>query len=614
MVALSRTSVSVGSPSRTLVADLDLSIGEGERWAILGANGCGKSTLAALLGDRLRLDEADGAEADGAEAFESISFDSHQRLLQAEAKEFQESRFESRHMRATVASYLFPHLYPEDPEANSAVTVGYRPARTRLATLPLRYDVPRDSPLLAELEAAVSEGEVAAMLHALGLFDQRHSPMYGLSTGEGRKLMLIKALLRPPRLLVLDEAFDGLEYTPAATPPLVCPRHSRQRAETRAPLSGSVQSRTMLRDVLADVYASADVRPASALALVAHRRDDLLLPPTHALLLGQGADCTGYLAGAWQEMKPKVDAYFAAHQSAAAAVSPLAVRRSAPKRVLRAGEKVRRGAVGDGGVGSAVGSAEGRPPIVELRDVSVRYPMKTVFEGLCWEVRQGEKWVVAGGNGSGKSTLLELITGENLQGYQNDVRLFGRQKGDGVSVWEIKEKLGVVSTKFHMSYADYADPTHKRADLSTWAVVCSGFFDSIGLYKKVSIEQERVARQWVHRFALTDLVTPPALGVRRVDRLSGKVVYDRPAVSAPQQSFHQLSFGEQKLVLLCRAMVKQPPLLLLDEPTHGLSGGNRDRLLGMLSCLTDDPEVTVVYISHHQDEIESLDFENVLQL
>ena len=145
-------------------------------------------------------------------------------------------------------------------------------------------------------------------------------------------------------------------------------------------------------------------------------------------------------------------------------------------------------------------------------------------------------------------------------------------------------------------------------------VVCSGFFDSIGLYQKPDAAQEKVAREWVLRFGLTDLVTPPHPGKRRIDRLTGKVFYERPFSSVPHQDFHHLSFGQQKLVLLCRAMVKQPRLLLLDEPTHGLQGDMRDRLLAMLSRLVDDPDVTIVYISHHQDEIDSLGCENILQL
>ena len=153
-----------------------------------------------------------------------------------------------------------------------------------------------------------------------------------------------------------------------------------------------------------------------------------------------------------------------------------------------------------------------------------------------------------------------------------------------------------------------------RGALSTWEVVLSGFFDSIGLYKKPDLAQERLAREWVHRFGLDDLVTPPAPGVRTIDRLTGKVRIERPRAGAACPEFASLSFGQQKLVLLCRAMVKAPRLLLLDEPTHGLQGDMRKRLLAMLSGLADDGDQTIVYVSHHRDEVDALGFENVLQL
>ena len=144
-------------------------------------------------------------------------------------------------------------------------------------------------------------------------------------------------------------------------------------------------------------------------------------------------------------------------------------------------------------------------------------------------------------------------------------------------------------------------------------MVLSGFFDSIGLYKKPDLAQERVAREWVHRFGLDDLVVPPAPGVRTIDRLTGAVRIERPR-AAPCPEFAALSFGQQKLVLLCRAMVKAPRLLLLDEPTHGLQGDMRRRLLAMLSGLADDPAHSIVYVSHHSDEVDARGFENVLQL
>ena len=129
-------------------------------------------------------------------------------------------------------------------------------------------------------------------------------------------------------------------------------------------------------------------------------------------------------------------------------------------------------------------------------------------------------------------------------------------------------------------------------------MVCSGFFDSVGLYEKVSLEQEAMVHQWVERLGVEDMVAPPKANKQLESAFN----------------FFHLSHGQQKLVLLCRAMIKMPRLLLLDEPTHGLSGHNRDRLLTALGSLVHEPDVAIVYVTHRSDEVEALGFENVLQL
>lgn len=415
VLSLECTSISVGSPARTLVEQLSLTIREGEVWAVLGATGCGKTTLSQLMGDRLC---ANVPTQKRSALFDSISFDAHQRLLQQEVMEYRESRCDSRYMRATVASFLCPHLYPEGMTMDGEGVVEFPRPRSNLSALPIRYDEPSDSPLLATLESGVSTGLVSDLLRHLGLHDQRHSPLHGLSTGEGRKLMLIKALLQPPKLLVLDEAFDGLDV------------------RTRAELGG----------VLRKVYSGEGAN--SSVVLIAHRIEDLLIEPSHVLMLGAGEDGTAYVKGTWHEMAHSVRALFAAQQA------------NQPKIDLSTK------------IVTQDDTADESIPLLEFRGVTVKYPRKTVFEGLCWTVLKGSKWVVAGANGSGKSTLLDLITGENLQGYKNDIRLFGKKKGAGVSIWEVKEKLGVVSSKLHMSYLDLCavSSAEKRKIWSTWDV------------------------------------------------------------------------------------------------------------------------------------------------
>lgn len=392
--------------------------------------------------------------------------------------------------------------------------------------------------------------------------------------------MLVHCLLSPSSLLVLDEAFDGLDES----------------------------SRRKLSDVLQAVLATEEWSKSS-LALITHRREDYEgLSPTHALLLGQGVDGTSYEVGDWKAMRAAVDAYFDAQHAAELVVQ---LPHSGLRNPRKAATATSFTSLQGNGSTNTCHSEADRAPLVEFRDVSIRYPTSVVFSPpLSWTIREGEKWVVAGGNGSGKSTLIEIITGENMLAFQQDVRIFGRRKGSGESIWEIKRQLGVLSTEFHMTYVDYTDPAirsfaHKPSRVSTWEVVCSGFFDSIGLYSPVSLDQEEVAREWVDFFSINDLVRIPRPGMR-------------PGVRGGDTdlcpSFFDLSQGQQKLVLLCRAMVKRPRLLLLDEPTHGLSGYNRDRLLSALRALAGKSDVAIVYVTHRSDEVDILAFDDFLNL
>ncbi|CAJ1425085.1 unnamed protein product, partial [Effrenium voratum] len=280
-----------------------------------------------------------------------------------------------------------------------------------------------------------------------------------------------------------------------------------------------------------------------ALVMILHRAEDLAPLPSHALLLGQGPEQTSYCAGAWEDMERQVRAFLAA-----AACEPTDL-----------------GPVAQGPVGE---------PLVEFKDVTLEYGPVRVLDKLNWTVCQGEKWVVVGGNGTGKTTLFDLITGENVLGYLQNIHLFGRQKGSGESIWEIKRQLGVISSELHMEYLIYSDPRFDRK-VSAWEVACSGLFDSIGLYvEPTGVQIERV-QEWVERLGLQDLVVPP-----KSDRTLALLT---SLTQGPM--FFDLSHGQQKLVLLCRALVKSPRLLLLDEPTHGLSGQNRLRFLSALRTI-----------------------------
>lgn len=207
------------------------------------------------------------------------------------------------------------------------------------------------------------------------------------------------------------------------------------------------------------------------------------------------------------------------------------------------------------------------PLLINLQGSRVRYDETLLFDDLHWQVRPGEHWLISGPNGAGKSTLLQLITGDHPQCFQNQVEVFGLKRGSGESVWEIKQHLGMVSPALHLDY---------RVDGSALAVVVSGLYDSIGLYRPVTREEQRLAARWLAIVGLADFAGHP---------------------------FRALSWGQQRLVLIARALIKQPPLLVLDEPTQGLDDLNRHLVLACIERIARLHISTLLFVSHRDDEI-----------
>lgn len=212
-------------------------------------------------------------------------------------------------------------------------------------------------------------------------------------------------------------------------------------------------------------------------------------------------------------------------------------------------------------------SEETFPILIEMHHTHVAYGNVAVLQDITWTMRQGENWAILGPNGAGKTTLLSLILADNPRSYANQIRLFGRQRGSGESIWEIKRRIGWVAPELQIYYHEGTICEH---------VVWSGFFDSIGLYRGCSPEQVTVARQWMQAFDIAHLADHP---------------------------FGTVSVGEQRRVLLARALVKSPILLVLDEPCQGLDGQNRTRILQMLDQLCKHTLVNLIYVTHHWDEM-----------
>jgi len=437
----------------------------GQHWLIAGANGSGKSALAAVLageGDRLSgtLSGVPGSVA-------LVSYERQAELIAAE-------------LRKDDADIL---------------------------------DVISEGTPVAEIIAEVSLDDDLAqsLVVAMGIEPLMDRAFRKLSTGETRKVMLIRALTSRPELLVLDEPFDGLDQA----------------------------SLHWLQDYLA---ALAETVP---MVLVLNRFDECPDFITHIAYVDNG------------QLLHQVDrgdesAYAELHQLLHLKTSELQVPKADPSIAL-----------------PALNPDE---PLVRLTGATVRYTDNTVFENLDWTINAGEHWQVSGPNGSGKTCLLSLITGDHPQCYVNDINVFGFQRGTGESIWQIKQYIGYVSTALQWQY---------RVGTSLRNVIISGFYDSIGMYTKSTDAQKVIADEWL-----------AVLG------MGGRA--DEP--------FNKLSFGEQRLALIARAMVKHPPLLILDEPCLGLDDMNRQLVLALIERICRSGDTTVLYVNHRlEDQILGID-------
>ncbi|MDT8888160.1 ATP-binding cassette domain-containing protein [Aquirufa regiilacus] len=211
----------------------------------------------------------------------------------------------------------------------------------------------------------------------------------------------------------------------------------------------------------------------------------------------------------------------------------------------------------------------GDSSIVSLRNVTIRYGTKTILDQFSWTINRGERWVLKGPNGAGKSTLLSLITADNPQSYSQDITLFGRKRGTGESIWDIKRNIGYVSPEMHLYFKETG---------TCFAVIASGLFDLLGVTRKVNEVQTAKVSETLDLFGLGYLA---------------------------ERSFHTLSTGEQKMILIARAFVKNPPLLILDEPCQGLDQEQVNLLKRVIDELAARTDMTLIFVSHYAEDVPS---------
>ena len=463
------------------IRNLNWQVKQGEHWVLLGKNGSGKSALTATLIGQAVCES--GKRDSTIKHVEIVSSDAQKQLLNQELVREQEDDAPS-----LVRDIIYSACKAAD-DANS-------------------FDDDLFDGYTLDLDLCQQLIEAFDFERLLS----RH--FRDLSTGETRKLLLIKALSAKPALIVLDEPFEGLD----------------------------AHSVTKLRDILDAL--SSDERTDISFILVLNRLDHIPAFVTHYGYVNNG-QLQHTLANPAEEQI--TDLLKLLHIGTTSL--------SIPKAEHSQVDKAFTGEV-----------------LVNLQNAKVAYGGEAVFKNLNWTIKKHQHWQLTGRNGSGKTCLLNLITGDNPQCYNNDIKVFGYQRGNGESIWQIKQHIGYISNALHMDY---------RVGASALHTVISGFFDSIGLYQPPTDEQKNIAMQWLQLLGLDNKQSTP---------------------------FTQFSYGDQRMLLIARAMVKHPTLLILDEPCLGLDEANRLRVLMLIEKICEASESTVIYVNHHrEDRIKGID-------
>ncbi len=430
-----------------------------QNWMVTGANGAGKSALAAVLSGAGKV--VSGQVENLPAKVGVVSFEAQAELIAAE-------------------------LRKDDADI---------------------VDVISEGTPVSEMLSAVCEDALLAeqLVEKFGLTPLLDRAFRKLSTGESRKVLLIRALACKPDLLVLDEPFDGLDF--------------------------------------------------NTLAILQAHLNTLVGNVPMVLVLNRFDECPDFITdiayvenGQLQHTVKRSDekAYADLYQLLHLKTTDLQIPAADPSANLP--------------------ELDPSQPLVKLTNVGVKYAEAEIFKDINWTIERNQHWQLSGPNGSGKTALLSLITGDHPQCYVNDIFVFGYQRGKGESIWQIKQYIGYVSTALQWEY---------RVSASLRNVIVSGFYDSIGMYTKSSDVQRAIADQWLSLLGLSD----------RAD-----------------QPFNKLSYGDQRLLLIARAMVKHPPLLILDEPCLGLDDMNRQLVLALIEKICAGSATAVIYVNHRLDD------------
>jgi len=445
---------------KQVLSDLDLTIQKGEQWVLSGISGSGKTTLAKAI---------TGLVDYGGEI--KINFDAESKLP---AKVLLvESWYQFKNVEG-VANFYYQQRYTAQ-QAKDTLTVNAK----------LAHYGKENNLAFVDLEP---------ILNALGFTGLKNSQLIELSSGEHKKLQLVKALWLKPQLLVIDQPYVGLD------------------AKSREKLN-ILLNQACVDGVQLILISNEDELPASINRFAEIENGKLIV----------------------NKFNPHSGAFTKADLGEIPEFLKEAPNYSSDL-------------------------------IAKMVNVNISYGEKQVLKNINWEVKAGEKWLLQGINGSGKSTLLSLINGDHPQSYANELYLFGNKRGSGESIWDIKQHIGLISPEFHW----YFD-----ANSTVWESVASGLYDSVGLFKTLPYSKKLHVDELVEYFGLTE---------NKNDLLN------------------TLPLGKQRLALLARTIIKNPELLILDEPCQGLDKHQTEYFNQLIDALCTNG-ITVICVGHYESQL-----------
>lgn len=461
-------SVTPRIPGVEFKAPLSFSINKGEAWAFYGENGSGKSLIAQMIKGQYGIKSGEITYA------------------------FMEEE------RRKAGGFAYPSQFIRIVGFEAAYTMSsFRDAYYQQRFSSMETDW---YPKVRELLPDTEEGcRTAEMLNLVPLMD---SSLITLSSGQLRRLLIAKAMLEHPRMLIFDNPFIGLD----------------------------VKSRKMLNSFFKILMEDG----VQLIFLTPTLRD---IPPVTTNVL--------YL--------DKLECRYAGLKKGFDSIN---VKEEAP---VQSEFDLSRSGYDSGSKDFDVA--------VKMEHLDIDYADVVYQHDLNWTIRKGEKWALLGPNGSGKSTLLSYIFADNPQAYSKPLMLFDRKRGTGESIWDIKRHIGFTSSEMHLYYLENV-PCH--------SVVESGFFDSVGLYRRPSEEQKAFAMSLMAHLGIDGIA---------------------------EKGFLKVSSGEQRLVLFARAVVKNPDLLILDEPFHGIDFKHKMMCLKLIDTYLKQKDKSIIFVTHYREEI-----------